>query len=80
MENFASAFIGRFWPGRAKENARLLAEKRPFTELRDGKFRQHPQWPQFLADCDNSPFPEADIHYGWMRIGTGRWFVVEYAK
>jgi len=31
----------RNWPGRAKEDARLLAEKLPFAELRDGKFRQH---------------------------------------
>jgi hypothetical protein len=23
----------------------LLAEKLPFTELRHGKFREHPQWP-----------------------------------
>jgi hypothetical protein len=37
------------WPGRAKEESRLLAEKLPFAELRDGKFRQHPQWP-VLAD------------------------------
>jgi hypothetical protein len=37
--------IVSLWPGRAKEDARLLAEKLPFAELRDGKFRQHPQWP-----------------------------------
>ncbi|MDZ4153752.1 hypothetical protein [Methylicorpusculum sp.] len=32
------------------------------------------------VDCDSSPLPEADIHYWWIRIGTGCWFVVEYAK
>lgn len=27
-----------------KKDVRLVAELLPFTELRDGKFRQHPQW------------------------------------
>lgn len=39
--------IGWYWPSRAKENAKLLAEKLPFAGLRDEKFRQHPQWPVF---------------------------------
>jgi hypothetical protein len=37
------------WPGRAKEDSRLLAEKLPFIELRNGKFRQPTQW-LVLAD------------------------------
>jgi len=39
------------WPGLAKHDSRLLAEKRPFAEPRDRKFRQHHQWP-VLADLD----------------------------
>lgn len=34
-----------FWPGRAKEDLGLIAEKLPFAKIRDGKFRQHPHWP-----------------------------------
>jgi hypothetical protein len=45
MENFASILGDRFWPGRADDDARLLAEKLSFAELRDRKFRQHPKWP-----------------------------------
>jgi len=33
------------WPGRAKHDSRLLAEKLSFAELRYREFRQHPQWP-----------------------------------
>ncbi len=33
------------YSGRAKEGARLLAEKLPFAELRDGIFRRHHQRP-----------------------------------
>lgn len=35
----------RDWPGRAKEDVGLIAEKLPFAKIRDGKFRQHPHWP-----------------------------------
>lgn len=41
--------VVRNWPGRAKEDVSLFAEKLPFAELRDGKFRRHPQRP-VMAD------------------------------
>ena len=36
---------GRNWPGRAKDDSRLLAEKLSFGELRYRKFRRTPQRP-----------------------------------
>jgi hypothetical protein len=32
----------------------LLAEKLPFAELRDGKFRRHPQRPVLAVTCYSS--------------------------
>ncbi|OAI16486.1 hypothetical protein A1359_07500 [Methylomonas lenta] len=52
---------GSNWQGRAKHDSRLLAEKLPFAELRDGKFRQRPQWP-VLAEPRRSKS-------GWVCIG-----------
>ncbi len=42
--NFGIA-TGKNWPGRAKEVKKLLADRLPFAELRDGKFRRHHQCP-----------------------------------
>lgn len=45
----------RLWPGRAKENAKLLAEMLPFAELRNGKFRQHPRCPVLALTATSKP-------------------------
>jgi hypothetical protein len=40
----------------------LLAEKLPFAELRDEKFRQHPQWP-VLAETVNWQISKSQSQY-----------------
>jgi len=54
MENFAGVISGKYWPGRAKDDSRLLAEQLPFAELRYRKFRRAPQRP-VMADWLKSP-------------------------
>jgi hypothetical protein len=50
MENFAGILSGRFWPGRADGDARLLAKKRSFADVSDEKLRGHRHRP-VMADC-----------------------------
>lgn len=50
----------QFWPGRAKDDSRLLGEKLSFAELRYRKFRRHPQRP-VVAETVNSSISVADV-------------------